>query len=198
MNHRIALFAKVPKLGAVKTRLASVIGPEAALDCYLQLLERAIEATACFETEVWFDGEVGSEWTERSLTLKQQHGGDLGERMHAAFVDGVALLVGSDIPLISTRYIERAMGLLDSSDVVLGPTEDGGYCLIGMKCPAEELFAGVEWGTSKVFEQTMDASRRIGAKVAVLPKLWDVDEYSDYQRWLAMRTSPQLPLESAF
>ncbi len=187
MNRRIAVFAKVPKLGEVKTRLASVIGPEAALECYAQLLDKAIEASACFECEVWFEGDVGPDWIERGVPLRRQSDGDLGERMHVAFVDGVTLLIGSDIPLISDSYIDRAMDLLDSSDVVLGPTEDGGYCLIGMKRPTEDLFRGIPWSTSGVFRQTVDISRRIGAKVGVLPTLWDVDDYLDYQRWLALQ-----------
>lgn len=187
MSPRIAVFAKVPSVGRVKTRLASAIGPEAALACYLRLLDLAIEATADFDTEVWFDGDVGADWNERGMAIRQQSGEDLGERMHGAFVDGVTLVIGSDIPLISKRYIVQAFELLRTTDVVLGPTEDGGYCLIGMGHPHDELFHGISWSTSHVFDETVQVCRRIGIKCEVLPLLWDVDDYCDYQRWLEMR-----------
>ncbi len=187
MSPRVAVFARVPLLGKVKTRLAATIGPEAALTCYVQLLEKAIEATADFDTELWFDGDVGADWNERGLAIRQQSGRELGERMHAAFVDGVELVIGSDIPLISKEYIGQAFELLRNNDVVLGPTEDGGYCLLGMRHLHDELFHGISWSTSHVFDETVKICRRIGISCGVLSSLWDVDDYGDYQRWLDMQ-----------
>ena len=92
--------------------------------------------------------------------------------------------MGADIPLLTEAYIDGAIDyLLKSHDLVIGPTEDGGYCLIGMKKPHEYLFEDISWGSDRVLEQTLSRAEELGMRVTLLSKLWDVDTSADYQRW---------------
>ena len=192
MSKRVAVFAREPRLGCVKTRLAAQIGPELALNCYSETLEIAIEAASNHALELWYEGRPCPSWIERGLSLKQQPEGDLGSRMLAAFCDGVELVIGSDIPLISSRYVEQAIDSLREADVVLGPTEDGGYCLIGMRRPLPKLFQGIAWSSSQVLTQTLAIARREHLHVELLPHLWDIDDATGYHRWNSIREVGEL------
>ena len=179
---RLAVFARAPVLGAVKRRLALSVGENAALDCYRKLLDNAVEAVMPFESEIWITGDSADlSWT-RGLPVRRQGVGDLGMRMLAAFTDGVKVLVGTDIPAMSTSYIEHAYVLLEDHDVVVGPTEDGGYCLLAMHEPHESLFKGIAWGSSSVLASTL--ARAENLNVGFCEMLWDVDVEKDYCRWL--------------
>ncbi len=185
---RVAVFAKVPRLGHVKTRLGESIGTEAALECYTEMLESAIRATSGYPMELWFDEEPNADWASRGIALRRQSGNDLGERMLNALSDGVELIVGSDIPELNAEYVNRACGLLLESDVVIGPTEDGGYCLIGMRQPHPWLFQDIEWSTPRVFERTLSIAGQLRLSVSLLDTLWDVDDLDDYRRWMSMKS----------
>lgn len=187
MSKRVAVFAREPRLGYVKTRLASQIGEVQALDCYVETLEIAIEAASNHALELWYEGRPSPTWTERCLPLKRQPEGDLGTRMLAAFCDGVEIVIGSDIPMISSSYVDYAAELLSHTDLVLGPTEDGGYCLIGMQKPTPKYFQGVKWSSSQVLAETLNIARRENARVELLPQLWDIDDVAGYNRWQAIR-----------
>ena len=192
MKKRVAVFAREPRPGHVKTRLASQIGVDRALDCYIETLEIAIEAASNHRFELWYEGHPCPSWIERCLSLKQQSDGDLGARMFAAFSDGVDLVIGSDIPLITSHYVDQAADLLSTADVVLGPTEDGGYCLIGMRQPLPALFQGIPWSSSQVLTQTLAKAQREHIRVELLPHLWDIDDETDYHRWNSIRASGEL------
>lgn len=187
MSNRVAVFAREPRLGCVKTRLALEIGETPALDCYVKTLEIAIEAASNQMLELWYEGNPAKSWIGRNLPLKKQPEGDLGIRMFAAFCDGVDIVIGSDIPLISNVYVDQAVELLTRVDVVLGPTEDGGYCLIGMRRVIPELFEGITWSSSRVLEETLQIARRQNLQVEVLPELWDIDDEADYRRWVSIQ-----------
>ena len=179
---RLAVFARAPVFGAVKRRLALSVGENAALDCYRKLLDNTVEAVMPFESEIWMAGELADlSWT-RGLPVRRQGVGELGIRMLAAFTDGVKVLVGTDIPAMSARYIEHAYVLLEDHDVVVGPTEDGGYCLLAMHEPHESLFKGITWGSSSVLASTL--ARAENLNVGFCEMLWDVDVEEDYCRWL--------------
>lgn len=107
--------------------------------------------------------------------------------MLACFEDGIDVLVGGDSPLMSIQYIESALNSLVSHDLVLGPTEDGGYVLIGMNEPIPTLFNNIPWSTERVLSMTMEVANRLGLKVNCLDKVWDVDTKADYIRWLDLR-----------
>ena len=179
---RLAGFARAPVLGAVKSRLAISIGEEAAFDCYRKLLENTVEAAMPFESEIWIEGDIADLSWARGLPIRRQGAGDLGVRMLAAFNDGVKVLIGTDIPAMSASYIEQAFASLEENDVVVGPTEDGGYCLMAMREPHEQLFAGITWGTSSVLASTL--ARAENLNVGLCDVLWDVDIEADYRRWL--------------
>ena len=84
---------------------------------------------------------------------------------------------------MTERYLLDAAAALNSSEVVLGGAEDGGYVLIGQQKPHPELFAGVDWGTERVFAQTLDRAAALGVSVVELPTLWDIDNVEDWRRF---------------
>ena len=87
---------------------------------------------------------------------------------------------------MSAAYVAQAEAALDTADVVVGPAEDGGYVLIGLKRAEPALFRDIDWGTDKVLEQTLRAASQAQRNVAMLDTLWDVDRPEDWQRFLAM------------
>ena len=184
-------MARSPVLGQVKHRLAQEIGADQALRCYRVLLQNTLEAITQFSTTIWYEGDVKI-WAHIApeQKLREQPPGDLGYRMFAALNNGAKLVIGADVPLMNVAYIQSALDYLDSRhDLVIGPTEDGGYCLIGMNQPSEYLFEHISWGSNRVLEQTLSRAQELDMKVATLPELWDVDTGIDYQRWL--REIPQ-------
>ena len=195
---RLAIFARVPVHGRVKTRLAADVGADAALAAYEALLASTLRKLAprraTFEAEIWVDGGVDgfAAWQrrcaaiglrERCLPLIEQCGGDLGQRMAWAFDQGVHVLVGTDVPEMTVSYVEEAIAALRHADLVLGPTEDGGYCLVGMNSPRPALFEGIPWGTADVLGSTLHAANAL--RVELLDAMWDVDEGQDLERWYA-------------
>ncbi len=185
-SEHIALLARSPVLGQVKHRLAEKIGTKQALHCYRVLLQNTLEAITQFPTTIWYEGDVEI-WDQIApeQELKIQPQGDLGHRMFTALNDGAQLVIGADVPLLNAAYIESALDQLASGhDVVIGPTEDGGYCLIGMNEPREYLFENIPWGSDRVLEQTLSRAQDLGVNVTLLAALWDVDTVVDYQRWV--------------
>ena len=190
---RLAIFARVPVLGQVKTRLAATVGEPAALAAYRDLvaltLTRLRPGMGAFAPEIWMAGDSAEAADEvagwkRRFPLFAQPSGDLGTRMAAAFEAGVAVLVGCDIPPLSALYVDRALAALDDADLVLGPTEDGGYCLIAMNEPHPEVFAGIPWSTNEVLAATRCAAAHL--RVTLLERLWDVDDAAGLARWREM------------
>ena len=124
------------------------------------------------------------------FTLITQRGADLGSRLDATVVELLArghagvLLIDSDTPTLPTEFLFEALQLIakPGTDLVLGPTEDGGYYLIGLRAPRPELFAGIAWSTSQVLPETLRRARRLRLGVARLPKWFDVDTDSDLTR----------------
>lgn len=182
---KVALFARAPVIGQVKQRLAQEIGAAKALLCYRALLQTALEATRQYATTIWYEGSADV-WDQIApdRRLKEQPPGDLGHKMFTTLNEGAKLVVGADIPLLSGAYIDSALDYLtNKKDLVIGPTEDGGYCLIGMNEPHEYLFENISWGSNRVLEQTLSRAQELGLRVVLLPKLWDVDTGTDYLRW---------------
>ena len=183
---RLAIFARAPVRGKVKTRLAQDVGEDAAFAAYQALLAATLTKLAPgrgdFAPEIWMEGDAQAtrEW-QRGLPVRRQPAGDLGARMAAAFADGVSALVGCDIPELDAGHVNTALRLLERCDVVIGPTEDGGYCLIAMNTPRPALFANIPWGTDRVLSTTLAAAGNLS--VRLLAPLWDVDNGRDLARW---------------
>ncbi len=186
----VFLFAKAPRPGFVKTRLASEVGDAAAARVYRALGQRVVRQIAPVSNiTVWYDppdalSEMRS-WLG-DLVYRGQPRGDLGRRLAYAFAThfanadaGPAIAIGADAPGVDAGSIVSAVELLRTAEVVLGPTEDGGYYLIGLTRPRPELFAEIPWSTEKVLEATKAACEAAGLSLGTLPVGRDVDRAED-------------------
>jgi hypothetical protein len=114
-----------------------------------------------------------------------QFGEDIGKRMQNAFCAEFKkgytsiVLIGTDCPGLDAENVTKAFELLKSNELVLGPALDGGYYLIGLSAPQEELFKGIEWSTSSVFEKTMEIAEIAQLSVGILPTKQDIDTFDD-------------------
>jgi hypothetical protein len=188
----IAVFAKAPVAGTVKTRLAAVLGADAAASLHAGLVRHAVAAAVqartgpvtlrCLPDTTHPFFERCRE--ESGVALEPQRGADLGARMADAFASagGPLLVIGADCPALTAVHLREAAAALESKDAVLIPAEDGGYVLVGLARPIPALFEGVDWGSAAVMAQTR--AKLVAAKVEwrQLPALWDVDRPEDYAR----------------
>lgn len=187
-----AIFARVPVPGMVKKRLAATLGNAAACAIYETMLAGILRACAHsgLPSSLWY-AHTPSEmppapFLARHSDCFQQMGDDLGMRMFATFQDErilspKRLIVGSDIPGIDRHYLTAAADAFKHTDAVLGPAEDGGYCLIGLAPHARrcELFQDMPWGTDQVLAITLKRLTSAGLSYHLLPTLRDVDRVTD-------------------
>ena len=181
------IFTRPPVLGKVKTRLSAEIGDEAALDIYKFLLEHTVSVTRDLKVvkQVYYAEEIilNDIWDNGIYEKKLQRGYDLGERMQHAFEAGFRsgyeniIIIGSDLFDICTEDLEKAFSFLKDNDLVIGPAEDGGYYLLGMKRNFPQIFQHKKWGTSSVFMDTIKDLRK--ENVAYLEYRNDIDVYGD-------------------
>jgi rSAM/selenodomain-associated transferase 1 len=203
MNVRqtLIIFVRNPALGKVKTRLASTMGVQKALDIYHILLDKTRQAALGCHAARWlyysdFVPETDG-WNPAFFHKKTQHGDGLGERMERAFQEAFeagaekAVIIGSDCPELDGAILDDAFAMLDHADVVLGPVPDGGYYLLGMKTLLPALFHGIEWSTEKVLEKTLEKAAAAGKLVAMLPELYDVDTEADWVKFFQKTCSVQ-------
>ncbi len=193
MKKGLVIFAREPVPGQVKTRLASSIGDHAAAELYEAMLQdvlKAVRQLNAVNTVVFWACE------EESLPLlaeryrccaRRQSPGDLGQRMQAAFEEMFAngfelcCIIGSDAPDLPFSYILEAYQLLaaQQTDVVFGPSRDGGYYLLGLRQLWPQLFANIPWSTVDVLKQSLAAARDSGLTAALLPEWQDIDTLED-------------------
>jgi uncharacterized protein len=180
----------------VKTRLADLLGAEGAAGLHARLVKRTLEtARAAGFRRIELHGAPDCDDPffrfcagHYGVTLASQEPGDLGARMLAAFESTLAgharvLLVGSDCPALTARHLRQAdRALRDDADAVLGPCEDGGYALIGLKRVRPSLFEGIAWGGDTVMADTRSRLKQLGWTWRELETLWDVDRPEDYDR----------------
>jgi rSAM/selenodomain-associated transferase 1 len=185
-------FARAPHPGRAKTRLRPVLDPIAAARFSAALTLhtcRVLCASRLAPVEVWTDDIADLPLWEQcreagASALRQQRGDDLGARMHHALADALTrrrqvVLVGSDCPALDPGYLARALAALERSEVVLGPAQDGGYVLIGVRRLHVSLFNGVAWGSDRVLRQTNQRLAQLGWVSQELPVLRDVDRPAD-------------------
>lgn len=183
----LIVFAKNPELGKVKTRLAKDVGEEEALRIYKLLLDHTRQETtrslaACY---AYYTTNVAEEdgWkAEKRIQVT----GDLGTRMSAAFREQLhhhdrVCIIGTDCAGLTAEKINQAFEALDEYDFVIGPANDGGYYLLGMKAPGEELFEQISWSSEEVLSQTIDRIKGLGKRFYLLPELIDVDTIEDWE-----------------
>ena len=196
VRSHVAVFAKAPVPGKVKTRLIPKLGEEGAAALHRALVEGALKcaiAAAVGPVELWCAPDAGDpffrECADRlGVRLLSQSEGDLGARIRCAFEAMLlggrrALLIGSDIPAMTPAYLRAAdTALAEGYDAVFGPAEDGGYVLVGLSRVAPELFEGIDWGGPSVMQATRARIERLGWRHFELPVLWDVDRPEDLSR----------------
>jgi rSAM/selenodomain-associated transferase 1 len=180
-------FTRNPELGKVKTRLAKGIGEKAALEVYIKLLEHTESVLQKIKTDkcVWYSVSVRQNgiWPDDSYQKKAQFGNDLGERMLHAFQDAFdnnyekVIIIGSDLYDLQPKHIEEAIKALDTNDVVIGPAQDGGYYLLGMKTLHKKAFAPKNWGTETVLSATLNDLD--DQTIQLLETLNDIDHAED-------------------
>lgn len=194
----LGIFGKKPEAGQVKTRLAAEFGPEFAAEAHAAMLFDTVELWASdrilepggrrvlvyapHDAGPWFDERVPP-----NFSLQPQADGDLGARMQAFFAgefeDGAerVVLIGSDSPTLDPSHVLSAFLCLEGRDVVLGPSADGGYVLIGCRPPLPPIFEGIDWSTPNVLAQSIDRLAELGNSLAVLPPWYDVDTPDDWR-----------------
>jgi rSAM/selenodomain-associated transferase 1 len=191
------LMVKAPRAGVVKTRLTPPLSAaEAAalaacfardtLACVRRVVPEVIVAYAPADGRARLEELFASD----GLLWLEQRGEGLGARIESAAAHAAAqghgpvVLVGADSPTLPASFVERAVGSLAAgeSDVALGPTEDGGYYLVGLRRPAGGLFRDVAWSTPLVYRQTADNAARAGLRTLELPRWYDVDTPADLLR----------------
>lgn len=188
MTTSLVIFARSPVPGAVKTRLHPRYTPAQAAAIYrafiLDTVNSARNATvdrrfvACDPpgSEAELSDLAGPGWD-----LFPQVSADLGERMYRAarhcfdLGAGRVVIVGTDVPSLPPRRIDRAFDLLAENEIVLGPSVDGGYYLVGLSTPIREIFRDIAWSTEHVFDQTLERARALRLTAGVLPSWYDVD-----------------------
>jgi rSAM/selenodomain-associated transferase 2/rSAM/selenodomain-associated transferase 1 len=189
----VIVFCKYPVAGQVKTRLAASIGDEEAMRIYRRMVDHTLRVTRRLRsrsrTLLFFSPPEARDsmraWLRRSYQYVPQSNGDLGDRMIHAFLYaarqgyGRTLIIGTDCPGLQPSHLDRAFAALEDHDVVMGPTEDGGYYLIGCSQPHPALFQGIAWSTESVFEETIKVANAESLRVAKLDTLRDVDTVED-------------------
>jgi rSAM/selenodomain-associated transferase 1 len=197
LNH-LLLFARAPRPGHVKTRLAQTLGKQKACEAYQQLLQAlssqlgSLKNVTVYHSPPDAAAELRPFFPAHWLYTPQQ-GPDLGARLHHAFSVSFnhatrVCVIGSDCPYLTTEDIEKSWSLLDRHDLVLGPAHDGGYWLIGLKQPQPHLFHQINWGTNEVLQQTLDRARDLQLKVSLLRELSDIDTEADWRDYTARST----------
>lgn len=191
----LAVFCKEPQPGKVKTRLvADGMSQNEVLQLYTAFLEDILElARQSGAGQKWaYYAPPASEAFQQKLKdkgfeIEAQSGEDLGQRMarlfQTAFSKGAGriVLIGSDSPSLPKRYIEQAFQELENKEVVIGPTRDGGYYLIGLSKWIPEIFQNIHWSTPDVLMETLSRldALNILSKTALLPYWYDIDEKKD-------------------
>jgi len=193
---RLIVFAKAPIPGEVKTRLLPLLDAETAAALYEELvlhcLSTAVEAEVG-PVDLWCASSKDHPFFIRCcerfpIERCQQTSGDIGRRMAHAFHAALekadsALLMGSDCPSLTCADLKEARRCLRlNNHAVIGPAEDGGYVLLGLRQCDPKLFEGISWGTESVLEETRERLRRLGWHWHELPERWDVDRPEDVRR----------------
>ncbi len=188
MSTSLIIFAKSPIPGKVKTRLTPHITPTEAAELYKSFIADIICSTRKLKcdqvaiaytpsnAEATFHSICG-----QSVNYLPQKGDNLGERMKNAFKlsfnEGSkrTVIIGTDSPTLPLSYIQKSFDVLKEVPIAIGPTFDGGYYLIGLSEQNDAIFDGIDWSTSKVFDQTLTRIQTINKQLYVLPPWYDVD-----------------------
>lgn len=192
MSTVVIVFAKAPVAGLAKTRLAPALGAEGAAALAERMLRHTLAQAAaaglgpvelCAAPDATHPA-LRSAAADHGASLGEQGGGDLGQRMHRAFVRCLghherALLIGTDAPALDAAMLRQAARALDQHDAVFVPALDGGYALVGQRQADPRWFDGMTWSHAQVMAHTRDRLRAAGVRWAELPPVADLDEPAD-------------------
>lgn len=186
----IAVFAKPPRPGAVKTRLAASVGDEAAAALARAFLEdtwRSLQSLAGARLVLAGTASESADYGLSSAELWPQGDGDLGARMEriarrALEVAPWFIALGTDSPGLPTRILDAARAFLERCDAVLGPAADGGYYLLGLRRAEPGLLAGLPWSAPTTYAATAERLSQRGYTAAAVEPWFDVDEMDDLRR----------------
>ena len=186
----LMVFVRNPQLGTVKTRLATTVGDKVALEIYIELMRHTAEVThkVSADKKVFYSEKIEQHdvWTEMNFSKALQTKGTLGQRMENAFRTAFekgykkVLIVGSDLYSLKTSHIEKALHQLDKKEVVIGPAQDGGYYLLGLKKNLPALFCNKSWGTSNLLKETLNDLKL--KSVFLMEPLNDIDNFEDLKK----------------
>ena len=188
MRTCLVIFAKEPEKGRVKTRLLPNLSKSECVDLYKAFLKDVINMARRIKCDTKIIAYESSrppsflKYIGRGFKFYKQRGRDLGERMHNAFkfVDDKescrTMIIGSDSPDLLPCFIETGFRKLNKSDVVLGPSQDGGYYAIGLKNVCRDVFKGVKWSSSQVLTATVKNAKKLEKKTALLRGWYDIDD----------------------
>lgn len=198
----LIIFARFPRPGIAKTRIAKSLGTDLAIAFYRLFAEHTFRESSKLSDQVQrcvFYSERNDEheikqWAGSQFRFASQTQGNLGKRIENAFKtvfkEGArkVIIIASDVPDLSARIINYAILKLDEYDVVIGPCNDGGYYLLGMTKPHPQMFDNVLWSTKWVCEQTVRNAEQLRLDVYRLPNLADIDTEEDLRIWLKTAT----------
>lgn len=203
LKQRLIIFTRYPEAGTTKTRMIPKLGAEGAAELQRQMTEhirsRVGELRELHHLTIEIRYEGGSEklmtkWLGAGFSYCHQGRGDIGRRMGRALKDAfgqgceTVVIIGSDIPDITTNIMQKAFEALNQNDLVLGPAADGGYYLIGVHRETfrywnPQLFSDISWGTDRVLPQTLSIAHKLGLQYILLDTLRDVDRPEDLGVW---------------
>ena len=195
MRRFLIVFAKEPNKGTVKTRLKDCLSGSQRMNLYKAFLRDSIDIANRVECEkriIAYESKIRPpRYLMRiapSFVFYEQTGKNLGLKMYNAFEFALqkgasqAVIIGSDSPTLPASSIKKAFSLSGRADIVLGPSLDGGYYLIGLKSPCAGLFEGIAWSSSTVLKDTIKNAQRLKKKVALLDKRYDIDDANALSR----------------
>lgn len=195
-DNALVVMTKAPEPGQVKTRLVPPLSyEEAARLAEALLLDQIDHLASVSDTDLFIDYAPANArsyfdpFSSRGIALFPQQGGDLGARMRHAFERLFALgyarvaLIGSDLPRMARATLAAAYDALsEGAEVVFGPSEDGGYCLVGMRRPIFDMFQGIAWSRSDVLSRSLQTLARMGIQYKLLSTSYDIDTFDDVRR----------------
>jgi len=206
MNTAIVIMSKIPLPGHTKTRLMPELTSQECVEFHRACLNDIVHTVINLGVPVFLyyapspsEYKSGVDFRDNKwwgldnylysqIMMFPQLGKDLGERMHKAALEriaeqGAVLFLGCDLPDLPVGILEEAAELLESSDVVLGPAEDGGYYLLGIKKATSFLFDNIPWGSSKVLAETLDRIHKNDLSVLFLERRRDIDNWKDIKEY---------------
>jgi uncharacterized protein len=196
----VIVFTKYPRNGNVKTRLGKTLGNYFAAEFFKLMAEHIFEVCLSLPEKdyslfLFFSEQEEKEpvnnWVDNRFSLQLQEGRDLGERMKSAFrflfknLYKKVIIIGTDCPEMNSEILLKSFNELSGKNVVIGPSTDGGYYLLGMDSFYPFLFDKIEWSSSKVFKESIKRVEKNKLSFELMPELIDVDTEEDMRKWFS-------------